>query len=472
MLNTSLSLILFFFNVLLTLAANCGNGIGSCKAGYCCSKYGYCGKSELYCGSGCQIKYGLCNSSASMVTTKKTTTKKVTTTMKTTKKTTKTSTSAVKPTVAISTNGHCGNEYGRCPGSKCCSKYGYCGTSDLYCGTGCQSEFGKCNGQSVVITTTKATSKKTTTSTKKITTTKKTTIKTTTTTKKTTTKKTTTTTKKTTTTTVAVKPTVAVSTDGQCGEGHGMCPEGGCCSQYGYCGSSDAHCGTGCQSEFGSCGIVENEIKYIKECKKSNQWALTFDDGSYEYDNALLDLLKKKGVKATFFVNGYNYGKSIEERASFIKRMYNEGHVVASHTYAHINLSEKTNQEIIDDMTKLDNAIYKIIKKRPAIMRPPRGDGNGSRRIADVLTGLGINSAIMWNVDTMDWSNKGDIDYALNEFKKELGHSVISLNHNAYSGITKDKLVNLAEAEIDYMIEHGYEPVTIDECIGLPAYKN
>lgn len=45
----------------------------------------------------------------------------------------------------ISTNGQCGKEYGVCPSGKCCSKYGWCGTSSDYCGKGCQSEFGKCN---------------------------------------------------------------------------------------------------------------------------------------------------------------------------------------------------------------------------------------------------------------------------------------------------------------------------------------
>jgi len=53
----------------------------------------------------------------------------------------------------ISTNGKCGPKDGKCPDSKCCSKYGYCGTSDKHCGNGCQSEFGQCTSNAVKIST-------------------------------------------------------------------------------------------------------------------------------------------------------------------------------------------------------------------------------------------------------------------------------------------------------------------------------
>eukprot|EP00833_Pecoramyces_ruminatium_P005133 jgi/Orpsp1_1/1179165/evm.model.c7180000068259.1 len=119
----------------------------------------------------------------------------------------------------ISTNGQCGEKYGQCPSGKCCSKYGYCGTSDKHCGTGCQSEFGQCNSSS---------KKTTSTSTKKST--------------KTTTK-----------TTKTTKTSLPTSTNGKCGKKYGKCPSGECCSQYGWCGTTSAHCKSGCQSEFGKC---------------------------------------------------------------------------------------------------------------------------------------------------------------------------------------------------------------------------
>jgi choice-of-anchor A domain-containing protein len=44
----------------------------------------------------------------------------------------------------------CGKGYGSCPNNQCCSKYGYCGKSEEYCGSGCQSEFGRCGGDVIV----------------------------------------------------------------------------------------------------------------------------------------------------------------------------------------------------------------------------------------------------------------------------------------------------------------------------------
>jgi len=90
-------------------------------------------------------------------TTKKTTTKTTTktkttkmTTTKTKKTKTKTTTTTKKnsASIIISNDGSCGkfnNYYKVCPNDNCCSKFGYCGSSDAFCGTGCQSEFGRCN---------------------------------------------------------------------------------------------------------------------------------------------------------------------------------------------------------------------------------------------------------------------------------------------------------------------------------------
>jgi len=44
-------------------------------------------------------------------------------------------------TLSTSTNVKCGKENRKCPSDQCCSKYGWGGTSEKYCGTGCQSEF-------------------------------------------------------------------------------------------------------------------------------------------------------------------------------------------------------------------------------------------------------------------------------------------------------------------------------------------
>jgi len=237
-------------------------------------------------------------------------------------------------------------------------------------------------------------------------------------------------------------------------------------------------CGTGCQTEFGECGqsAVDNAVvegfSYYKECVSEYYWALTFDDGPYIYDHKLLDLLKEKGIKATFFVTGISaMGIETEEAKEILKRMDAEGHIIASHTWTHLDLTTLTEDEVEDEMRKLEDVIEAAIGKKPAFVRPPFGSGENRVKLAKKLRSLGYTAAVTWNVDTMDWSNKGDIDYAISKFKENLGNSALSLNHVNYEGITQEKLLKLVEAEIDYMLGEDYLPVTMDVCLNLPAYQ-
>ncbi|ORX42814.1 RNI-like protein [Piromyces finnis] len=100
----------------ISVDGQCGNGHGRCSNGYCCSKYGWCGKGEKYCGAGCQKEFGGCDQNDSPIEDDK-----------------------------YTTTGKCGNEDGKCRSGQCCSKYGWCGTGEIYCGSGCQKEFGGCN---------------------------------------------------------------------------------------------------------------------------------------------------------------------------------------------------------------------------------------------------------------------------------------------------------------------------------------
>ena len=89
-----------------TCVANAANG------GACCSPYGYCGSTADYCGSGCQVDFGTCSGSE---------------------------------TVVIDPN-QCGpaNNNNKCVSGLCCSQNGWCGNTTDYCGAGCQTGFGDC----------------------------------------------------------------------------------------------------------------------------------------------------------------------------------------------------------------------------------------------------------------------------------------------------------------------------------------
>jgi len=91
---------------------------------------------------------------------------------------------------------------------------------------------------------------------------------------------------------------------------------------------------------------------------------------------------------------------STDQAKKIIQRMHNDGHIVASHTWSHADLTTLSTEEIKKEMTKLEDYIYKYIGKKPAFMRPPYGSGNGSSSVAKTLKSLGYTAACIWNVDT------------------------------------------------------------------------
>jgi peptidoglycan/xylan/chitin deacetylase (PgdA/CDA1 family) len=70
----------------------------------------------------------------------------------------------------------------------------------------------------------------------------------------------------------------------------------------------------------------------IFSCTNPGTVALTFDDGPFAYTEQVLNTLASAGMKATFFLNGQNWG-NIADYAGTVQRMVNDGHQVGSHTY-------------------------------------------------------------------------------------------------------------------------------------------
>jgi peptidoglycan/xylan/chitin deacetylase (PgdA/CDA1 family) len=213
-------------------------------------------------------------------------------------------------------------------------------------------------------------------------------------------------------------------------------------------------------------------LKFYTQCNNPKHWAMTYDDGPTEFADAILDLLKEKNMKATFFVLGQMYmDANSSEWKRIVKRMDSEGHIVGTHTYTHPDLTGLSRQQIIDEMNKITNAVYSAIGKKPAFMRPPYGSGSGNQTVMGALQEVGYVAAINWNVDPMDYSNGGDINYAKQVINQARGRPIITLNHLKYGGASQSGILALANAEIELMLANGYTPVTMEECLGISAYQ-
>ncbi|KAG0055055.1 chitin deacetylase [Gryganskiella cystojenkinii] len=205
----------------------------------------------------------------------------------------------------------------------------------------------------------------------------------------------------------------------------------------------------------------------ITSCTVPNSFAVTFDDGPSIWTHELLDYLAIKKIKVTFFVNGLNYNLITDpEFAAVVKRASDEGHQIASHTWAHADLSA-IGVDVDSQMKQLDDALLKIIGKRPVYMRPPYGNTSPA-----ALEYLGSNGykVVNWNVDTNDWMHPLTFRQNLDPYKVALqdptavGKSFISLQHDAEQGTAQ----TFSKVAIEYVISKGFNIMPVGSCLGDP----
>ena len=139
--------------------------------------------------------------------------------------------------------------------------------------------------------------------------------------------------------------------------------------------------------------------------------AITFDDGpSAVYTPRLLDGLKERGVKATFFLIGQNIEK--EGGSEIVKRMYEEGHLIGNHTYHHVEITKVSNDEAYQELMLTNEAIENITGEEVQFMRPPFG--LWQKELEKKIHVL----PVMWSIDPLDWATE-NVDEIVNKVVTE-----------------------------------------------------
>lgn len=176
--------------------------------------------------------------------------------------------------------------------------------------------------------------------------------------------------------------------------------------------------------------------------------ALTFDDGPSQYTPTLLDGLAARGAHVSFFVQGINGSRN----AATVRRAWQEGHQICSHTYSHPQLTKLSAAGVREELTKVDSILDGALGFDSTYMlRPPYGDYNQS-----VLDLAGV-PCFYWSVDTRDWESR-NADAAYREFLKAAKDGSIVLMHDMYA-----TSVTAALRAIDTLQAQGYEFVTLSE---------
>lgn len=130
--------------------------------------------------------------------------------------------------------------------------------------------------------------------------------------------------------------------------------------------------------------------------------ALTFDDGPLPpCTGQILDILRSRNVRATFFV----CGKDVEQYPDIVRRIHSEGHTIGNHTWSHPYLYFKGRAKIAEEIDRAQSAIYQAIGYTPDIFRPPYGGRWFG--LYPVLRERGMR-VVQWSVSGDDWKLRAE----------------------------------------------------------------
>ena len=179
--------------------------------------------------------------------------------------------------------------------------------------------------------------------------------------------------------------------------------------------------------------------------------AFTFDDGPSDAPtNKLLDNLDKYDARVTFFV----LGSRVNTYKDTLKRAYEMGNLIGSHTYSHLNLFKLGDYDIMKEVNNTNDAIEGIIGTRPDKLRAPYGNTN------EHIRELSNMYSVLWDVDTEDWKYK-DAEKIKDNIISHAHDGAIILLHDIYMTSIEGALLAMEELQDEYAF------VTIDEMIEL-----
>ncbi len=189
--------------------------------------------------------------------------------------------------------------------------------------------------------------------------------------------------------------------------------------------------------------------------------AMTFDDGpSPETTPRLLDILKQRNIKATFFMIGQN----AERNPDIVKRILADGHEIGNHSWTHPQLAKLPDDRVTEEITKTQNAIKSASGYTPKLLRPPYGSIT-ARQKEWIENQFGL-SVILWSVDPFDWKRPG-ASVIEQRILAGARPGAIILSHDIHK-----QTVDSMPATLDALAAKGYQFVTVSQLIAMNRPKS
>lgn len=185
--------------------------------------------------------------------------------------------------------------------------------------------------------------------------------------------------------------------------------------------------------------------------------AFTFDDGPVPYAEdctalRIMKTLQEYGQQATFFYVGQNINEESGKELQFAKSI---GCEAGNHTFTHCFLTEKTKEEITEELNKTAAAIKAVLGEEPVLMRLPYLATN------ETVSATAPYPMIQCSIDSKDWAGVSKEEIMKNvldaEAAGELENAVV-LMHAQY-----ETTANAVSELLPMLMEKGYRFVTVSE---------
>jgi peptidoglycan/xylan/chitin deacetylase (PgdA/CDA1 family) len=184
--------------------------------------------------------------------------------------------------------------------------------------------------------------------------------------------------------------------------------------------------------------------------------AMTFDDGPHPTRTPqLLDMLKTRGIKATFFLIGENAAA----HPDIVRRIAAEGHEIGNHSWSHPQLTKLKPAALREELERTSSTIAEIIGKPILVMRPPYGAT--SDYINHWISREFGMKVILWSVDPLDWKYRNSASVQ-RRILAEARPGAIILSHDIHP-----TTVAAMPEVLDSLLAKGYKFVTVSELIAM-----
>ena len=201
------------------------------------------------------------------------------------------------------------------------------------------------------------------------------------------------------------------------------------------------------------------ERTYFTEVRVDGPYiAMTFDDGpNGVLTPRLLDILKQRNIKATFFV----LGQLVQEHPEIVERAVAEGHEIGNHSWDHKALNKLAEGGLQHELADTSDVITRSTGRKVTLMRPPYGATNPRlNRAIEKEYGMKV---ILWSVDPLDWKRPGPQVVEQRILAGTKPGSII-LSHDIHPGT-----IEAMPATLDALLAKGYKFVTVSELLALES---